>query len=233
MSMRNIQEGLCARCYKPAPNKCPKCAARSYCSKYCQTKDWELGHKFMCGKDPQPPCTERPVRPCSLVFPAEELPELMIAPRLEKPMGHHNLGNTCYINSVLQCLCAVPALRTALGSRNHRSQCEKDHATDYCAACEMEEHFETIQEAQEASKPGEAPFVVQPRPIAGHVSYLNQDFRIGQQEDAHEFLHALLQKAAEASVPASWSGRREVDKDTTSIHQLMHGVTASQVFCPK
>ena len=38
--MRKIVDGLCARCYQPAPsaNKCGKCKSRSYCSEYCQRK---------------------------------------------------------------------------------------------------------------------------------------------------------------------------------------------------
>ena len=41
--MASSHTDTCARCFKPAPNKCP-CGTAWYCSTACQRKDWELGH---------------------------------------------------------------------------------------------------------------------------------------------------------------------------------------------
>ena len=156
---------------------------------------------------------------------------MMDTPKLvASPCGLTNLGNTCYINSVLQCIGAVPALRSALGKNNHRSQCQRE---GYCAACETEAHFETVHQAMEQSVAENELYVVQPRSIAAHVPFLNEDFRLGRQEDAHEFYNALLVGVSSGFVPPGATSLREIDKDTTAIHQLCQGVTASQVVCPK
>ena len=81
--------------------------------------------------------------------------------------------------------------------------------------------------------PDQPPFVVQPRRIAGAVSVLNEDFRLGAQEDAHEFYHCFLEAVSSGLLPGSAKSLRETDKATTALHQLCQGVTASQVACPK
>lgn len=75
--------------------------------------------------------------------------------------------------------------------------------------------------------------MVQPRRIAGAVSVLNEDFRLGAQEDAHEFYHCFLEAVSSGLLPGSAKSLRETDKATTALHQLCQGVTASQVACPK
>merc|ERR1712166_1093493 len=221
--MRNIVEGLCARCYKPATSKC-RCTERFYCTEKCQRKDWELGHKHSCGKPPQPVCTQTPPLPTSLIFDSTELPALMAAAGPSTPCGLVNLGHTCYMNSVLQCLVAVPGLRSTLASGSHRTSCTK---SGFCAACDLEGLVEALQSSQDIGR------VLQPTNLAANVAALNEDFRLGAKEDAHEFMSALLAALLSAYVPDEARVLREREKDTTAVHQLLQGVTASQTNCPK
>ena len=75
--------------------------------------------------------------------------------------------------------------------------------------------------------------VLQPTNLAANVAALNEDFRLGAQEDAHEFMSALLAALLSAYVPDEARVFREREKDTTAVHQLLQGVTASQTNCPK
>ncbi|KAM7534096.1 hypothetical protein Aperf_G00000110976 [Anoplocephala perfoliata] len=96
--------------------------------------------------------------------------------------GLVNLGNTCFLNVVVQALTHTPVLRDFLLSDLHR--CDNPMRSRNCLACEM------IRITQEIYRPVLTPYV--PSNLL-YVIWLHATHLAGyEQRDAHEILIALL-----------------------------------------
>lgn len=96
--------------------------------------------------------------------------------------GLINMGNTCFLNVVIQALTHTPVLRDYLLADLHR--CENLSRSRNCLACEM------VRITQEIYRPVLTPFV--PNNLLYSI-WLNASHFAGyEQRDAHEFLITLL-----------------------------------------
>ncbi|XP_047264049.1 ubiquitin carboxyl-terminal hydrolase 20-like [Capsicum annuum] len=102
-----------------------------------------------------------------------------------KPIGAGlvNLGNTCFLNAVLQCFMHTVLLFDLL-LRNTHVPC--DRYADFCLICVFKELIGSSLAYDGGS--------LSPWKLVDNLSYFSSGFRKYQQEDAHEFLQCFLNR---------------------------------------
>jgi len=133
--------------------------------------------------------------------------------------GLRNLGNTCFLNSVLQCLTYTPPLTNILLASEHGRKCKTQQ---FCMMCELEKHV--------AMALGSGKGSVVPRSIASRIKNIAKHMRIGRQEDAHEFLRFVIE-GLQNSVLRGYEKLDNRIKETNMIYQIFGGYLQSQVKC--
>ena len=115
--------------------------------------------------------------------------------------GLSNLGNTCFMNSTLQCLTHTPAMVNLCLDRCHSRRCR---TSGFCVYCELEGH---MRAAHDRNNPQRA---IAPRVLARNIRAVARHFRLGRQEDAHEYFLGLLDAMQTAALRrrASAASRR-------------------------
>ncbi|XP_045155453.1 ubiquitin carboxyl-terminal hydrolase 36 [Echinops telfairi] len=163
-------------------------------------------------------CTDGVPAPQKVLFPTERL-SLRWERVYRVGAGLHNLGNTCFLNSTVQCLTYTPPLANYLLSREHARNC---HQGSFCMLCVMQNHIvQAFANSGNAIKP--VSFIRDLKKIARH-------FRFGSQEDAHEFLRYTI----DAMQKACLNGYAKLDRQTqatTLVHQIFGGYLRSRVKC--
>eukprot|EP00730_Choanoeca_flexa_P000995 TRINITY_DN10432_c0_g3_i2.p1 TRINITY_DN10432_c0_g3~~TRINITY_DN10432_c0_g3_i2.p1 ORF type:complete len:600 (+),score=121.98 TRINITY_DN10432_c0_g3_i2:28-1800(+) len=244
MSMRNIVDGRCARCYQPAHAKCARCKQRAYCTSVCQTKDWKLGHKFNCGRDAtHDVVSDRPIAPSESVFAADRAAELHTQRSEQKQFeGLVNIQNTCYINSVVQCVAAVPGLYRGLVESLTETNVASSASlalTSFvsCVAGITGRPLPPTQQALPLAPPlaqiqtGSDVQAIVPMNLVTCLVQLSAEMSFGAQEDAHELYQVLIRSLSKAIVAEQTL--RPLNRETTIVDQLFTSTIASQLLCPE
>ncbi|KAI5074420.1 hypothetical protein GOP47_0010381 [Adiantum capillus-veneris] len=135
-----------------------------------------------------------------------------------KCSGLTNLGNTCFMNSVLQCLTYTAPFANRILDSQHRLSCKVE---EFCTMCAIENHVKVVLAASGRT--------VSPAFLARNLDQISRSFVPGQQQDAHEFLLFLLEGMQEhCKTEGSCQSQRP---ETSLVSDIFMGQMKSQVKC--
>ncbi|NWV88070.1 UBP42 hydrolase, partial [Machaerirhynchus nigripectus] len=132
--------------------------------------------------------------------------------------GLYNLGSTCYLNVILQCLTYTPPLANYLLSRQHSRFC---HQQGFCMMCIMEDHVRKVLYSSASA--------IRPRAVIRDLRFIGE-FKPDLPGDAYEFLRCTLSAMHRACLDES-SDLDISSQETTIIHQIFRGILRSRVTC--
>ncbi|KAL3498264.1 hypothetical protein ACH5RR_040996 [Cinchona calisaya] len=137
--------------------------------------------------------------------------------------GLNNLGNTCFMNSVLQALLHAPPLRNYfLSDRHNREMCRKRSSDRLCLPCDIDVIFSAVFSGDRT------PY----SPAQFLYSWWKQSENLAnyEQQDAHEFFISMLDRIHEKEGKASHAIKDNGDCQCI-VHRAFSGLVRSDVTC--
>ncbi|KAH0462808.1 hypothetical protein IEQ34_010383 [Dendrobium chrysotoxum] len=148
-------------------------------------------------------------------------PEFSFRIRFQKiGAGLENMGNTCYLNSVLQCLTYTEPFAAYLQSGKHKSTCRN---AGFCAMCALQNHV--MVALQSTGK------ILRPFHLVKNLRRISSNFRNSRQEDAHEYMVNLLESMHKCCLPHGVSSESPSAYEKSQVHKIFGGQLRSQVKC--
>ncbi|KAI4381057.1 hypothetical protein MLD38_007173 [Melastoma candidum] len=134
--------------------------------------------------------------------------------------GLENLGNTCFLNSVLQCLTYTAPLAAYLQSGKHQISCR---INGFCALCAIQKHVSRALKATGR--------IVAPKDLVSNLRCISRNFRNARQEDAHEYMVNLLESMHKCCLPSGVPSESPGAYDKSLVYKIFGGRLRSQVKC--
>ncbi|KRX92902.1 Ubiquitin carboxyl-terminal hydrolase 36 [Trichinella pseudospiralis] len=146
--------------------------------------------------------------------------------QLSTGVGLQNLGNTCFMNSVLQVLTNTPPMVNYLTSGEHSRQlCPGTNG--FCAICALRSHVKRVFAAVKSNSGA-----ISPTHIAQHIRCVMKSHSHGRQEDAHEFLRYFVDAMQNAALfPYRGRSLDIFTQETSVISRIFGGFHRSQIVC--
>ena len=168
-SKKEIVEGKCSFCKKEKKllYNC-SCKEKYYCSKKCKNKDFPQ-HYSQCSNICLEPAFDK-----KNIFSVESI------------CGLKNLGNTCYMNTALQCINSCWELTNFFLRKNIESKINKTNPLGYKGVL-CKSYGNLIRHLWYGTSP-----VYSPDIFLSIISDINATFSGKNQQDAHEFLNFLI-----------------------------------------
>ena len=141
------------------------------------------------------------------------------ASSLGRPVGLINLGNTCFLNSTLQCLMHTIPLKNYLLNEIHSKRCR---IKGPCLFCSLESFINQCESANRGK--------LAPRDIVNNLKKSWKQYRFGRQEDSHEFLVMFIQGILRASFGNSPKLVKKYEH-LTMVYRIFAGKLRSQIKC--
>jgi ubiquitin C-terminal hydrolase len=146
--------------------------------------------------------------------------------------GFFNSGNTCYLNSTLQCLLHVPALSQYIiqDSPIPKGSNADNNRSHQRTIFDIYQHIVADVWVKQSGKTA-----IRPSNIVQNIKRIGKHFRPGRQEDAHEFLRLLLDSIHEdilklKGIKSKGGGRIA---ETTLISRVFGGHIRNELKCNK
>ncbi|KAM1508097.1 hypothetical protein ACFX10_017456 [Malus domestica] len=134
--------------------------------------------------------------------------------------GLRNMGNTCYLNSVLQCLTYTEPLAAYLQSGKHRNSC---HIAGFCALCAIQKHVSLALQSTGR--------ILVPKDLVINLRCISRTFTKSRQEDAHEYMVNLLESMHKCCLPSGVPSESPSAYEKSLVHKIFGGRLRSQVKC--
>ncbi|CAL0307069.1 unnamed protein product [Lupinus luteus] len=134
--------------------------------------------------------------------------------------GLRNLGNTCFLNSVIQCLTYTEPLAAYLQSGKHKTSCR---VAGFCALCAIQNHVSRALQSTGR--------ILSPEHLVGNLRCISRNFRNARQEDAHEYMVNLLESMHKCCLPSGIPSESNGAYEKSLVHKIFGGRLRSQVKC--
>ncbi|CAI0394761.1 unnamed protein product [Linum tenue] len=125
--------------------------------------------------------------------------------------GLRNIGNTCFLNSVLQCLTYTEPLAAYLQSGKHKSSCR---IAGFCALCAIQKHVNRALRSTGIS------FVPD---LVSNMRCVSRTLKVSKQEDAHEYLVNLLESMHKCCLPSGVQSESPAAYEKSLVHKIFGG----------